>query len=204
MTEETNNIEEESKDQPEVVEEPVEASSSETEESIETLTSALREERERAEELTDRWKRSAAEFSNYRKRVEKERGELVKFSNTLLITKLLPILDDLQRAFQTLPREMRQFTWVDGIALVERKLAATLEYEGLSCIEALGKPFDPALHQAIMYEETTESDEGTVIEELQKGYKLHEKVIRPTLVKVAKNVPEAAPTEESDQPKEED
>lgn len=193
-------IEEESKELPEVEEEEAEESAAEAEVSIETLQEALQEERERTEELTERWKRSAAEFSNYRKRVEKERAELVKFSNALLISRLLPILDDLQRAFQTLPGKLRHFTWVDGIALVERKLAATLEQEGLTCIAARGEPFDPALHQAIVYEETDDDDDGVVLEELQRGYKLNDRVIRPTLVKVAKRVEKSAQAESPEEP----
>ena len=92
---------------------------------------------------------------------------MIKFTNALLITRLLPVLDDLERAFQTLPDNMRQFTWTDGIALVHKKLEAILEQEGLNAIEARGNPFDPALHQSIMHEETTEFDDGVIMEELQ-------------------------------------
>ena len=203
MAKKKDTIEEESKEplevEEEAAEEAAEEPAAEPEESIETLSAALQEERERTEELTDRWKRSAAEFSNYRKRMEKERAELVKFSNALLITRLLPIVDDLQRAFQTLPGKLRQFTWVDGIALVERKLAATLEQEGLAPIEAHGKPFDPNLHQAIVYEETADADDGIVLEEFQTGYKLNDRVIRPTLVKVAQRVEKPAEEEEPEE-----
>ena len=161
---------------------------SKEEETVETLSARLEEESQKVKEHLDQWKRSAAEFSNYRKRNEKERGELIKFTNALLITRLLPVLDDLERAFQTLPENMRHFTWTDGVALVHRKLEAILEQEGLKAIDALGNPFDPALHQSIMYEETTECDDGIILEELQKGYALNERVIRPSLVKVAKKV----------------
>ena len=105
------------------------------EETVETLSARLEEESEKVKEYLDQWKRSAAEFSNYRKRNEKERGELIKFTNALLITRLLPILDDLERAFQTLPDNMRHVTWTDGVALVHRKLEAILEQEGLKAIE---------------------------------------------------------------------
>ncbi|MFH1928955.1 MAG: nucleotide exchange factor GrpE, partial [Chloroflexota bacterium] len=113
---------------------------------------------------------------------------LIKFTNALLITRLLPVLDDLERAFQTLPDNMRYFTWIDGIALVQQKIESILEQEGLKTIEAQGNPFDPALHQSIMHEETTEFDDGVIMEERQKGYLLNERVIRPALVKVAKKV----------------
>jgi molecular chaperone GrpE len=205
MAKKKDSVQEEAKEEAQTqAEEPqdevAQESVAEPEDTIESLQAALEEECERTKELTERWKRSAAEFSNYRKRMEKERSELVKFSNALLITRLLPILDDLQRAFQTLPMKLRQFTWVDGIALVERKLAAILEQEGLVCIEAHGEAFDPALHQAIVYEETAEGEDGIVLEELQRGYKLGDRVIRPTLVKVAKKVEATAQEEEPEQP----
>ena len=114
------------------------------------------------------------------------------FTSALLITRLLPVIDDLERAFQTLPANMRHFTWTDGVALVQRKLEAILEQEGLNAIESRGNPFDPSLHQCIMYEQTTECDDGVIMEELQKGYKLNERVIRPALVKVAKRTDEDA------------
>jgi len=177
-------------------EETAEEAPEQQEEDFDALKEKLEEERKKADEYLERWKRSAAEFSNYRKRQDKERNELVKFSNAVLITKLLPVLDDLERAFRTLPDELRNFTWIDGIFLVERKLRALLEQEGLEAIEAQGKPFDPAYHQAIMYEETTEGDDAVVLEELQKGYKLNNKVLRPTLVKVSKKVA-PAPEEEA-------
>jgi len=181
-------IEEKSSEKSEAQGEATEETTLEEEETVETLSARLKEERQTAQEYLDQWKRSAAEFSNYRKRNEKERGELIKFTNALLITKLLPVLDDLERAFQTLPDNMRHFTWTDGIALVHRKLEAILEQEGLKAMEAQGKSFDPALHQSIMHEETTEFDDGIIMEELQKGYLLNERVIRPALVKVAKKV----------------
>ena len=181
-------IEEKSGEKSEAQGEATEETLPKGEETVETLSARLEEESQKAKEYLDQWKRSAAEFSNYRKRNEKERGELIKFTNALLITRLLPILDDLERAFQTLPDNMRHFTWTDGVALVHRKLEAILEQEGLKAIEARGNPFDPALHQSIMYEETAELDDGVIMEELQKGYKLNESVIRPALVKVAKKV----------------
>lgn len=179
-------IEEKEEVKPEAEEQATEEVLAEQSEDAEALRAQLEEESKKAEEYLERWKRSAADFSNYRKRNEKERDELVKFSSALLVSRLLPILDDLERAFQTLPERMRHFTWVDGIALVGRKLEAILDQEGLTAIEAQGSPFDPALHQAIMYEETEQWDDGVVMAELQKGYKLNDRVIRPALVKVAK------------------
>ncbi len=202
MTKKKEPFEEQEKS--EVEEETAEEAVAQPEKTIETLRAALETERQRAEEHLDRWKRSAADFANYRKRNDKERAELIKFSNAVLITRLLPILDDFERAFQTLPDEMRHFTWVEGIALVGRKLDAVLEQEGLKAIEARGNPFDPAFHQAITYEETTAYDDGVIMEEFQRGYTLNDRVLRPTLVKVAQQAAKAAQDETPEETGEEE
>ncbi|MCX7839924.1 MAG: nucleotide exchange factor GrpE [Anaerolineae bacterium] len=150
------------------------------------LKKLLLQERDKSAEYLDNWRRAAADFSNYRKRIEKDNAEFTKFANTTLITRLLPILDDFERAFQTVPDNLRALTWVDGIFLIARKMAAILEAEGLKPIEALNQPFDPRLHEAVIHEETDQHEDGIVIAELQKGYRLNDRVIRPTLVKVAK------------------
>jgi molecular chaperone GrpE len=163
---------------------------------LEALRQRLAEAEEKVEEYLDQWRRAAADLANYRKRVEKEQAEFSRYANAALITRILPLLDDFQRAFQTVPDNLRSLTWIDGIVLIERKLQAILEQEGLTPIEALGKPFDPLLHEAVMYEETAGYEDGQVIAELQKGYKLHERVLRPTLVRVAK-APEAKKEEDA-------
>jgi molecular chaperone GrpE len=129
------------------------------------------------------WQRTQADFMNYRRRSEQERAELVKLAEAVLIRDLLPVVDDLQRALVNLPPELRGLTWVDGILLIERKLAAVLEAHGLTPIDALGKEFDPHEHDAVLRE--GEPSAATVVTgELQKGYRLHDQVLRPTLVKV--------------------
>lgn len=138
-----------------------------------------------AEHLRD-LQRLAAEFSNYRKRVDADKDEVVRLANSDLIRRLLSVLDSFDRALESLPGELQHFSWVDGIWLVERQMRAILEAEGLVPIPAVGKPFDPYEHEAVMYDETNEVPDGTVIAELQRGYKLHDRVIRPALVKVAK------------------
>ena len=143
-----------------------------------------RAEAESAEYL-DQLQRVQAEFANYKKRTEREREEFVSLANAALITQLLPILDDCERALQTVPDNLRGLTWVEGIALIERRLRKTLEQEGLTSIDAVGEMFDPQLHHAMVREETTERGEDEVISELQKGYKLHDKVLRPSMVRVA-------------------
>ncbi len=166
----------------EVVEELPEAPESPAE-----VRAALEEEKARAEEYLDQWKRTQAEFSNFKKRNEKEREELMKFANSLLVAKLLPVLDDFQRALQTIPDKIHALTWVEGIFLIQRKLQAILEQEGLREIEAEPRrQFDPAIHEAVIYEEQEGYKEGEIIDILQKGYKLHDRVVRPTLVRVAK------------------
>lgn len=151
------------------------------------LNAALKEAREKADEYLDQLRRTAADFANYRKRVEKEREEIIRFGNMLLMTKLLPVLDDLDRAFATLPSDLRRLTWLDGITLIDRKLRLILEQEGLKPIETVGKQFDPVEHEAVLYEETADVPDGQVMTELQKGYKVSNRVIRPALVKVAKS-----------------
>jgi molecular chaperone GrpE len=150
------------------------------------LKQLLEQERAKSAEYLDNWRRAAADLANYRKRVEKDASEITKVANSVLIARLLPVLDDFDRAFQTIPNNLRDLTWIDGIALIARKLSAVLEAEGLKPIEALNKPFDPNVHEAVIHEETEQHEDGMVIAELQKGYKLNDRVLRPTLVKVAK------------------
>ena len=137
------------------------------------------------EELTNDLKRMTADFANYRKRNDAERIDFAKFAKADLIARLLDVLDGYDRALATVPDELKGQPWVEGMWLVERKLRSILDAEGLEPIDSLGKPFDPYLHQAVAYVESDEP-EGTVIEEHQKAYRLHDRVIRPALVTVAK------------------
>lgn len=141
---------------------------------------------QKAEEHLRDLQRLAAEFSNYRKRADAEKTEVVRYANADLIRRLLAVLDSFDRALESLPPELQHFSWVDGIWLVERQMRAILEQEGLVPVATVGKTFDPYEMEAVMYDETDEVPDGTVIAELQKGYKLHDRVIRPALVKVAK------------------
>ncbi len=150
-------------------------------EDIETLKKILTEEKGKAESYLANWQRTQADFINYKRRSEQEKEEIGKFANAMLLLNLLPILDDLERAFTSIPPHLAKLSWVDGIKLIERKLWASLEAQGLSQIKALGEPFDPKLHEAAMH---ANGKEGIVIEELQKGYKLHDRVIRPAMVVV--------------------
>jgi len=179
----------------EVAEEVEEAAEVEEVTELEALRQELEKARAQAAEYLDGWQRARAEFANYKKRNEQERQDLFKLANATLITRLLPIFDDFERAFQTLPRNLLGLTWIDGVALIYRRLQATLEAEGLTLIETEGENFDPLLHEAITYEESAEYQEGQVIGEVQKGYQLSDRVLRPALVRVAKgkSLPEIAP-----------
>jgi molecular chaperone GrpE len=155
-------------------------------ERIETLEGELAETRARAEEHLYNWQRSAADFSNYKRRTEEERANAGRFSNALLIGKLLAVLDDFDRALENVPADAHD-PWIEGVQLVERKLRSVLETEGVTPIEAIGLPFDPNLHEAVVHEETADHPDNEVIGELQRGYRLHDRVLRPSLVRVANN-----------------
>jgi molecular chaperone GrpE len=152
-------------------------------EDMEALREALAEEKERAEKYLANWQRSQADFANYKHRSEQEKKETIEFANSTLVSNLLPIIDDLERAFASVPAEFDESNWTDGIRLIYNKLKATLEAQGLTEIEAEGESFDPRVHEAVMQQE---GEEGMVLEETQKGYKFKEKVIRPSLVIVGK------------------
>jgi len=162
--------------------EVVEAGIEQTED-IETLQQALAEEKEKAEKYFANWQRSQADFDNYKKRSEQGIGEVIEFAISALISNLLPIMDDLERAFASVPAELDESNWTEGIKLIYNKFKATLEAQGLTEIKAKGEPFDPRLHEAVMQQE---GEEGMVIEETQKGYKFKGKIIRPSLVIVGK------------------
>ena len=156
---------------------------------LEALRQELEEAKAQAAEYLDGWQRARAEFANYKKRNEQERQELFKLANSTLIARLLPIFDDFERAFQTLPSNLLSLTWIDGVALIYRKLQAILDGEGLTPMETEGQSFDPLLHEAVTYEESAEHQEGQIIGEVQRGYKFGDRVLRPALVRVAKGRP---------------
>ena len=164
------------------------------EEDIGTLRQALTEEREKAESYLANWQRAQADFTNYKRRSEQEKKEISQLANSALILNLLPVLDDLERALASIPPKPDKPSWLDGIRLIERKLRASLEAQGLSPIKAVGEPFDPHLHEAMRQ---ADGKEGTVIEEVQKGYKLYDRVLRPAMVVVGKG--EAADKKETAQ-----
>ena len=157
-------------------------------ETVET-SDELAEARAQAADFEDRWKRSAAEFQNYRRRTESERSELLRGANGSLLKEILPVLDDLERALANVPPDQAESKWVEGAHLVERKFRAIMERQGLVPIEAVGQPFDPSFHEAI-------GGSGThVAQEFQRGYTLHGRTLRPSMVIVGD-----APAEAEDLP----
>jgi molecular chaperone GrpE len=151
----------------------------------ETLRSQLEEEKARADRNLTNWQRAEADLANFKRRADQERGELIRSANASLIGKLLPVLDDFGRALTAIPEEEGSTGWVEGVRLIDRKLRSLLELEGVTPIEALGQEFDPYVHEAVLREDG-EGEADTVVEELQKGYKLHDRVLRPAMVKVGK------------------
>jgi len=165
-------------------------SRSELVERITELERDLETVRQQADENTRSWQRTAADFANYRRRTEQERGVMTQLSNAVLIGKMLSVLDDFDRALASVPEDAHE-GWVEGIQLVERKLRMVLESEGVTPIEAVGQPFDPNLHEAVVHEETREYPDNVVIDEVQRGYRLGDRVLRPALVRVANNPDDA-------------
>lgn len=148
---------------------------------------ALEAAKKQAAEYLDGWQRSRAEFANYKKRQESELGQLRSFATADLIKRLLPVMDDFDRASKTMPDALKHMTWLEGVMLIHRKLQLVLESEGVKAIEV--KPndaFNPNVHEAISQDDADGIESGNIIEELQKGYKQGERVIRPTLVRVAR------------------
>lgn len=151
--------------------------------SVQELHELLDQERARAAEFLEQAQRARAELINFRRRTEQEIQEIRKHAGEHLISRLLPVLDDFHRAMESVPAEHRDDPWVQGMMLIERKVWSILEAEGVRPIDAVGKPFDPALHEAVTVEEGAESAD-TVVQEFQRGYLLHDRVLRPAIVKV--------------------
>ncbi|HXE80947.1 MAG TPA: nucleotide exchange factor GrpE [Vicinamibacterales bacterium] len=143
---------------------------------------AARLERER-DEYYDRLLRVTAEFDNFRKRMERERAEISERAVADLIEDLLPIIDDFERALEV---ESTDAAYKEGVALIHRQLMEFLQRRGVQPIETVGVPFDPRVHQAVSYEAVPGRQDGEVAEEYRRGYKMGDRLLRPSMVKVAK------------------
>lgn len=147
---------------------------------------ALKEKAKLADEQLEILMRRQAEFENARKRIERERQEFIKFANDEIISKLLPVLDNFRRALDNSHQGHSVNDVLSGIRLIDKQFEDVLKEFGLTSIEAKGKKFDPHYHEAALHEETDEFEEGTVMEEFQRGYLLNGRLLKPTVVKVAK------------------
>ncbi len=152
---------------------------------LEALKSKLAEAQAKSAEYLDGWQRAQAEFSNYKKRLERDNETTYLLMKGDLIKKFLPILDDLERALQNKPNQENAGAWAGGIELIIHKMQALLEAEGVKRIEAEGTDFDPNLHEAITQEAAEGVKSGQVIAVVQNGYMLGDRVIRPAQVRVA-------------------
>jgi molecular chaperone GrpE len=143
------------------------------------LDEALAAEKERADQYYKNWQRSAADFINYKRRIESERGEQSRFASAALVINILPIFDDLDRAVANVDAGLAGLNWVQGVLAIHRKFASLLEAMGVKEVEAHGEQFDPALHEAVARQP---GPEGKVLSVVQKGYMLNDRVIRPAMV----------------------
>ena len=142
--------------------------------------------RKESQQNLEGWQRQLAEFQNYKKRVDREVKDSYQNASVDLLTKLLPIIDDFERALANVPSDLDGNVWVNGMNLIQRKFNKVLEDYGVTAIDPKGQPFDPNLHQAIGADENTEYESGYVTATMQKGYISGERVLRPALVKIAK------------------
>lgn len=149
---------------------------------IEALKRQVEEAEAKLAESVDGWQRAQAEFQNYRKRIERDNELMYTSMKGDILKKVLPALDDLERALQNRPADD---AWANGVELIARKLQNVLEAEGVKRIQAVGAEFDPRFHEAISHEPAEDVASGHVIEVVQNGYMLGERVIRPALVRVA-------------------
>lgn len=153
---------------------------------IQALRDQLAQAQAQAAEYLDNWRRAAAELSNARKRMQREAEEYRATAAVRILEKLLPVSDDVVRAFENLPPEYADSDWVNGFRMIQRKLDQLLESEGVTVIPTTGQAFDPNLHHAVTHEEADGYTEGQIIGEVARGYTLGERVLRPSMVRVAK------------------
>jgi molecular chaperone GrpE len=159
-------------------------------EEMAALKNELAAQKAQAEANLAGWQRAQADFANFKRRSEQEKEDLIKFANSMLVLRILPVLDDFERAVTSLPEDMRASSWVEGVKLIEKKLRNTLESQGLSPIQATGELFDPRFHEAIRQDK---GKEGIIVAEMERGYKFQDRVIRPSKVVVGMGEEEIPP-----------
>lgn len=168
------------------IEENVNVEESAADETVDAGSKELQEAKALADENYQRYLRAQADFDNFRRRTTKEKEDLAKFASMKLVSDLVPVLDNFERAIAANTAEDANESFAKGVDMIYRQFLGVLEQEGLAAMNAVGQPFNPELHQAVMQVESDEYEEGIVVEELQKGYTLKERVLRPAMVKVSK------------------
>jgi molecular chaperone GrpE len=150
-----------------------------------TLEELLEQSRAEVAENLNGWQRERAEFTNYKRRVERERAETYQNAKLDVAARFLPLLDDFERAMENVPEALQEDDWVKGTGMILHKMRGILETLGVSEIEALGQPFDPNYHEAIGRDASDTYESDHVMDVLQKGYRHGDRVLRPALVRVA-------------------
>ncbi|MBI4299196.1 MAG: nucleotide exchange factor GrpE [Chloroflexi bacterium] len=179
-------------------EQPEEINKEDILDDIDQIKALLEEAVREREQFRGMAQRSQADLVNYRRRAEEERTSLLRSANAGLILKLLPIVDDFQRALSHLPSESLDTNWLEGLRLIFRKMEVLLESEGISRIDAVGKDFDPWEHEALFYEESQDKETGKVVAIIREGYKLHDRVLRPAQVAISKPQSHGEPLSQSE------
>lgn len=146
----------------------------------------LRRLTDERDQLRDQLLRTMAEFQNYRRRQEEQRGELERFATERFVKQLLPVLDNFERALASFDEGGNEASMREGLSAVDRQLRQVLEGQNVSRISSVGETFDPDVHEALAIAQTDEHEDNTVIDELEAGYKMGERVIRPARVRVSK------------------
>ena len=155
----------------------------------------LKKAEEDTQRYLDNWRRAEADLQNFKRRSEQERADSSRYAGASLILNILPIVDDFERAFQSLDSHVAAMTWFDGVRLIYRKLLALLESAGVKPIKTEGETFDPKFHEAVAH---AEGEENKVISEVQRGYTLHDRVLRPAMVVVGKGGEDAGEDDEAE------
>ncbi len=156
-----------------------------SEETVEQLAAQLEKAQGLAAEHLASLQRTAADFANFKRRTAEDRERDMGLASEFLLLKLLVVADDFDRALEAMPAELKGVAWIEGITLLDRKLRALLESEGVTPIEAIGRPFDPREHEAIATVPSTGRPEGEVVAEIQRGYRVRDRVLRPAMVAIA-------------------
>ena len=155
------------------------------EEKVLTLQAELEQTKKQSQEYYAHLQRLQAEFDNYRKRTNREKEEFARYASEGVVASLLPILDNFERAIAAAQNTKDLASFAQGVEMIYKQMLNTLAKEGLQPIEAMGQPFDPNIHEAVMQVDSEEYPENTVVEELRKGYYLKDKLLRPSMVKVS-------------------